>query len=341
MLLKYDDPISKEKYSFDIEFNEVDCCVQIDTDDKLYNEVFSLKNINSKNSFFDSIDIIKKVIIKCIEQEEGFSLIIKKEKTLKLIFTMTTSLDKSIDLYLELLPIRKDVSNSTEIIELKRKLKLMESCISPNFIITDKILTPINSLYEGPICFSSEIYKEIKFSYQYINGSTNQLYDIMSGSHCGTNPSYSKKTINRLHLQDVYDGSRTHLNFRFDGFLNYPFINSEDILFAEMKRLKSTEICFFNCKLSSNLYKFLPKNIKKLYLIDIKVEDDFNEFLSKTINNCKSLKDITIYSDKNKINTVDIDIARPINISLYGAKPTSYNKDRLPKNIKIIVDLTY
>ena len=353
MLFNYSCPLSKETYSFDVVFNELDFSIQVEIDNKLYNEVFTLEEIRSHNNFFDSMDLLKNIIVQSLNKKDGFNMTITTDKTLKLKFVVTTPLSKSIEFLLDILPVRKEISNSSEVMELKRKIKLLESCISNKIILSGKILTPINSAYTGPICFSSEITNDIQISYRHTYiaprvDTRSFIYDILAdngGSVCSNPNSYkfTKLLVHNLYI-GKYTGYLAHTGVintdNHDTFVNYHIIDTKDFLFPEMKRLCSNKIAFYNCELSADLYKYMPSELEKIYLINVCIKDDegYGELLSRLVDKCTELSSIVIYNGIDKVDDIYIDIIskkRTIHLSLYGKKPSSYNKERLSSNIVI------
>lgn len=110
-------------YEFEIKYNPDDLVISCYYHDKLWQDVFIIQEIKKNKPFFDSIDIIKKVIDNSFESKDNFYVTIWfKNKILYLQFIFINEI-KEEKIYFELIPIRKDISSNKEIIDLKRKLK--------------------------------------------------------------------------------------------------------------------------------------------------------------------------------------------------------------------------
>jgi hypothetical protein len=110
-------------YEFEIIYNPDDLIISCYYHDKLWQDVFTIQEIIKDNSFFNSIDIIKKVIDNSFEVKENFYVTVwLNNKILNLQFIFINEIKKE-KIVFELIPIRKDVSSNKEIIDLKRKLK--------------------------------------------------------------------------------------------------------------------------------------------------------------------------------------------------------------------------
>ena len=326
-----------QEMEFDIEFNEMDFVIQVESNECLYNDIFSIVDLKKQNNFFDDMEIIKEMMLKCFNKEDKCSLIIKQEKSLLMVFSINIGLKKNLEMVLELLPIRKDISNSTEIISLKRKVKMLESCISPRFLFHDKYLYPLNLNYDDIICFSPVLGNTIKLSFSYSINNSSSLYDIFSTSV----QSYCHSGVNkeRIYINDIYGNQKSSFynNSSFVKVLNISVTKTTDFLTEELKRSASKKFAFYDIMMPDNLSKYLSKDITTLYFINVNVSGGFNSYLKKLLDQFLLLSSITICQGITPIDSINClkETTRTLNIRLCGKKPYVHEHGTFPTNIKI------
>jgi hypothetical protein len=86
MLIKY--CYNSKEFEFDIEFNMHDFAIQLEIDDHLYNDIFSVIDLKEQNSFFDDMDFIKDIMLKCFYKEDNCSLEIMETKCITLTLVL-------------------------------------------------------------------------------------------------------------------------------------------------------------------------------------------------------------------------------------------------------------
>lgn len=338
MLVKY--LYETQELEFDIEFNESDLIMQVDINDCLYNDVFSVIDLKQQNSFFDDMGVIKEIMLKCFEEEDKCSVKIKQGKSLTMLFSINIGLKKNLEMVLELLPIRKDISNSTEIIALKRKIKMLDQCISPRFLFHEYFLYPLNLNYNDIICFSPILGNTLKLSFV-VN---TELHDIFS--QASVKIGYTNKNtgtqINGVFINDTYGFTINNVFFsnnNFTSVLNLTTTKPMEFLTEELKRGASKKFAFYDVHLPDNLGKYLPLNMTTIYFVNVKVASDFNTYLKKLLDQFSELTSITICQTVTpiKINSINClkDTSRSLTINLCGKKPTIYEGETFPTNVRI------
>ena len=119
-------------YSFNIVFNNDDFIIQIEdtsNDNKLYSNIFTFEEIKIINNYFNKISIIEKLIKYCFDKKENYVLNITNLDIIKLEFIHIDELT-TIELKLDIFPIRKDLSTNSEIISLKKTINNLENKIN-------------------------------------------------------------------------------------------------------------------------------------------------------------------------------------------------------------------
>jgi hypothetical protein len=290
-------------YNFDIIFNSDDFIIQIEdtpNDNKLYSNIFTFEEIKNINNYFNKISIIEKLIKYCFDKKENYVLNIIKLDIIKLEFIHIDELT-TIELKLDIFPIRKDLSTNAEIITLKKHINYLENNIMKiinNFIFHDNLTNPINLSYKGPICLSNinaELinlifviyYNNIPIEYL-INGNIDiiKIYYNMCKSERLTNYETSNVFINVLN------------NYRIK---NYNF----NIIQEHLKLLQSEYIIFYKINITDKIINELNDNIIKIIFVEclINVDNLYNNkindvhFYICTIENMNGFKIMNMISN--------------------------------------------
>jgi hypothetical protein len=317
-------------YNFDIVFNSDDFIIQIEDtsdDNKLYSNIYTFEEIKIINNFFDSIDIIEKLIKYCFDKKENYVLNITNSKIIKLEFIQINELTK-IELKLDIFPIRKDLSTNAEIIELKKninnfekKISILENTINlfniHNFIFNDNLLIPINLSYKDPLCLSK--INLLNINLFYISTIANHVELI------------NNKNKSKISYSDFQSNSISRLSLNSYKLLNYNINNFNN--FSKFKLLQSEYIIFYEINITDEMLNNLNNNITKLIFVKclINVENLYNN----NIINIHFYKCIIKNIDGFKI------INTESNINFYSTPNDNINKSLFSSLVKFNIEDTY
>jgi hypothetical protein len=305
---------SNNTYNFEIVYNSTDIIVQVELDEKLYQDVFLLTDLEKQNNIFKNIKIVERFLTKALTQKptNGYSYKIFLNKKVLVIECVYSNDLEDIKLSLELLPIRKDISCNKEIIDLKKKVKLLENKLSKYNLFFDKIYINPN--------INKYIQKDTKYIV-FSNINTDFLYSNHNfEGYAGSNALYN-------HLgRNPFCGHYTNLHIILNNhrILNNNYLDEE---FLETFTGRNLEVLVFvNQTITENLLMYIPY-VKYLNFVKCNMKDltgiskvDYINLYDCEINNIDNFKNykhnLTINSNKN---------------------PTVFNQAILPSNVKLII----
>ena len=316
-------------YNFDIVFNSDDFIIQIEDtsdDNKLYSNIFTFEEIKIINNYFNKMSIIEKLIKYCFDKKENYVLNITNSNIIKLEFIQINEL-ATIELKLDIFPIRKDLSTNAEIIELKKKINNFENKISilentinlfniHNFIFNDNLLIPINLSYKDPLCLSKINLLNINLFYISTVGNHVELINNKNNS----NISYSEfqsNSVSRLSLN-----SYKLLNYNINNFNN----------FSKFKLLQSEYIIFYEINITDEMLNNLNKDIVKLIFVECLINVD--NLYNNNINNICFFKCTIKNIDGFKI------INKDANMYFYSTPSDNINKSLFSSLVKFDIKST-
>ncbi|ADO67567.1 hypothetical protein crov533 [Cafeteria roenbergensis virus] len=264
-----------------------------------------LEDIKTQNGFFDDMEKVENFINNCLNNQTDFNTDFKKTKTFFLKFTYNNSVGIKMELQFELLPIRKDISNNQEILELKRKIKKLESKISKYSFIDSFYYHP--NLYElipynwhETICFSTVSDKQL-----YLRPDRQHSSPINISHKLTNNTLYSSYNISIINYK-VWD-------------------DTSDLMTSDFKKIKCDTLILY--KLKHIHFENLGDTIKTLILIECTCEN-FNSYENKSIN--KIILSSCVIDNLDNLKNV----STLLNIEIYGSRP-KYNGSSFGSNITI------
>jgi hypothetical protein len=247
-------------YNFDIVFNSDDFIIQIEDtsdDNKLYSNIYTFEEIKIINNFFDSIDIIEKLIKYCFDKKENYVLNITNSKIIKLEFIQINELTK-IELKLDIFPIRKDLSTNSEIISLKKTINNLENKINNleknNINNLKKINTLENitnrfNIYNnyGCVCFSKLDLYTISILYTIDRGIANDFAYIISEQDIKNPKDINEKGVININAMRSNLSAYNHMKYNVvmhnNKILNYNYNIYYDI---DFELLNLSSIIFYD-----------------------------------------------------------------------------------------------
>ena len=294
-------------YSFDIIFNSDDFIIQIENNNKLYSNIFTFEEIKINNNYFNKISIIEKLIKYCFDKKENYILNINNSDIIKLEFIHIDELT-TIELKLDIFPIRKDLSTNTEIIALKKHINYLENNIIKNnlekinkleniinnFIFHDNLINPINLSYKGPICLSNINTELINLVFSIPDANIELLIN--------NNNMNMNMNINILKEYDYKDLK----SFKIPLINKYKIKNYNfDLLQDNFKLLQSQYIIFYKINITDKIINELNNNIIKIIFVEclINVDNLYNNkinelyFYKCTIENMNGFKIMNMISN--------------------------------------------
>jgi hypothetical protein len=231
-------------YLFEFKFNPDDIVVQINKEKKTWQNVYLLDEINKKNPFFDSMEKIKKLIDNCFSKEkENFHFELDYfEKNLQIIFYWTNDFGSN-KLQLLFHPVRKDISVNQEVIDLKKYVRKLENKFK-GFHFNNNLSQPLSYHNNGSMIFSdidlNTIFVKIYPNHYFKIGSNGQISNIQNSS------------------------------FNIDQFMEYSY-NNTTVIDPE-SNFMNEEFSFLSletvglCDLHNQKLKYLPSNVKRLFI---------------------------------------------------------------------------
>jgi hypothetical protein len=309
---------SNNTYNFEIVYNSTDIIVQVELDEKLYQDVFLLTDLEKQNNIFKNIKIVERFLTKALTQKptNGYSYKIFLNKKVLVIECVYSNDLEDIKLSLELLPIRKDISCNKEIIDLKKKVKLLENKLCKYNLFFDKI-------YINP-----NINKYIQKDTKYIVFS-NINTDFLYSNH--KFEGYEGATALYNHLgKNPYDNGYTNLHIILNNhrILNNNYLDEE---FLETFTERNLEVLVFvNQTITENLLMYIPY-VKSLNFVKCNMKD-FTGLLK--------VDNINLYDCE--INNIDNFKNYKHNLIINSNKnPTIFNQAILPSNVKFNCHTSY
>jgi hypothetical protein len=303
---------SNNTYNFEIVYNSTDIIVQVELDEKLYQDVFLLTDLEKQNNIFKNIKIVERFLTKALTKKptNGYSYKIFLNKKVLVIECVYSNDLEDIKLSLELLPIRKDISCNKEIIDLKKKVKLLENKLSNYNLFFDKIyINPNINKYiqkDTKYIVFSNINTDFLYSIHRFEGYTghNALYN-----HLGVNP-YSGHSATNLHII-----LNNHIPLG-DNYLDEEFLETFTGRNLEV-------LVFVNQTITENILMYIPY-VKYLNFVKC------------------NMKDFTGISKVDNINLYDCEINNIDNFKNYkhtltinsNKNPAIFNQAILPSNVK-------
>jgi hypothetical protein len=322
-------------YNFDIVFNSDDFIIQIEDtsdDNKLYSNIYTFEEIKIINNFFDSIDIIEKLIKYCFDKKENYVLNITNSKIIKLEFIQINELTK-IELKLDIFPIRKDLSTNSEIISLKKTINNLENKINNleknNINNLKKINTLENitnrfNIYNnyGCVCFSKLDLYTISILYTIDRGIANDFAYIISEQDIKNPKDINEKgviNINQMRNLSAYNHMKYNVVMHNNKILNYNYNIYYDI---DFKLLNLSSIIFYNIDIIDAEYindkiniKFninkLNDKIKKIIFVNCKINitaskgKKFNKICHIYFYKCNIISIDGLYNTNITIKIID------------------------------------
>jgi hypothetical protein len=299
-----------DNYNIDIEYNTNDIVMQIDYENKIYQDVFLLEYIISKEPFIKTIDIVKKLINSCLTNKPNYNCSLSVDKTLKLNFSFVNDL-QNINIIFELLPIRKDISNNQEIISLKKEINILKKEIDalknninvdiiPNLVPLDTNLiqvemhyyynaylsSPINTKYTQDICFSDihDEYIDLLWCYsctyntsklKFINYEIHEIFDFTQHIDiCGAEHYvFTKQIYHIMTTNNITQGClipNRMTNTFFTETTKYDYLNND------INKLKNINI--YKHKNNKNIHNFTDEkfetitSIRTLYFVNVSLD---------------------------------------------------------------------
>lgn len=321
--------------NIEIKFNVNDIVIQIEDNDKLFQDVFTLDEIKQQNGYFNSMKKVETFINNCLTNKPGFIFNFTRNKTFLVKLNYKNDMAIELDLIFKLLPIRKDISNNQEIISLKKQVKFLQTKIKrynyfDNFYFHDNLCEPVRYSGYDNLCFSNLDEKNPillghyrskmgnnKICTDFLNFTINDVNTSDPHSYL-KNGRYNQKYIN--YYQDI------NRNMIFNCITNYrvidPSINfiTEDFQFIKCKKL-------FFCNVENICLKHIPK-VDELIIINT----DYTNLDDITDSNCPKV--LTLFNCTGmKIDALK-NITQNITINLY-TKNVKYNPALFGSNIKI------
>jgi hypothetical protein len=343
-----------DDYEIEIRYNPNDIIFQVNKNEKLYQDVFVLPDIKKQNGFFDSIEKVKNFIENCFVNETEYYNEIIEKKTLILKLKYDNEMGISLNLDFELLPIRKDISNNQEIIDLKRTVKHLLNKVK-NLSFLEKFYNHENLCdlipYEGyeNMMFSPSdertIYSLVSI-HNYFDGHNRGVNGILNfiDNHMERLNGNFFTEMRKTSFEDIMRllrCSSTSTNFLNKNLFinNFRVIKKSELFTNENFRNIKCKILVFN-ELNNLVFWFLPSCLEKIVLINC----NFDNFKSMRIDSSNYGDDSTTYL-KNLSHVVlcnctfkDLDSFKncknKIKIDIYGNKPI-INKSLFGSNITI------
>jgi len=297
---------SLDNYNFDIIYNSTDIIVQVEYEDKIYQDVFLLSDLEKQSSIFKNIKIVEKFLTKSlIINNNNYKYNIKLNKTLTIECVYSNDLE-DIKLTLELLPIRKDISSNKEIISLKKMVKLLENKLEKYNLFFDKIY--INPNINKPIYKDSKyiLFSDVNFDNLY----TTHWFNDYTHRNCLYNHLAWNPWDNSHHVHISLNNHKVNGDFLDEEFLQ-TFSNNLEVLI------------FVNLIINENILKYIP-NIKYLNFIKCDIKD---------FTGLNTVENINLY--ECNINNIDNfkNYKQPLIINT-NKNPTNFNQAILPSNVK-------
>ena len=328
-------------YNFDIVFNSDDFIIQIEdtpNDNKLYSNIFTFEEIKIINNYFNKMSIIEKLIKYCFDKKENYVLNITNLDIIKLEFIHIDELT-TIELKLDIFPIRKDLSTNAEIITLKKHINYLENNIMKiinNFIFHDNLTNPINISYKGPICLSNinaELINLI-FTIPYDN---QKIIQYLINGNIDIIKIYENIMDNTFQYMNEHGLTNVLINILNQYRIkNYNF----NIIQEHLKLLQSEYIIFYKINITDKIINELNDNIIKIIFVEclINVDNLYNNkindvhFYICTIENMNGFKIMNMISNIYFYCTPDNNINKNLFSSL-----VNFTNNYINSNASIIL----
>lgn len=328
--------------NIEIKFNVNDIVIQIEDNDKLFQDVFTLDEIKQQNGYFNSIKKVETFINNCLTNKPGFTFNFTRNKTFLVKLNYRNDMAIELDLNFELLPIRKDISNNQEIISLKKQVKFLQAKIKrynyfDNFYFHENLCEPVRYIRYENLCFSDLDEKNPVLLGEYHSRKDKQRYCIDFfdfKANTGNDGSIQSKLYNgrynepyMAHIERIKNDITDIMNYKsFNCITNYRVIDDEINFITKDFELIECDKLFF-CNVINICLKHIPK-VNELIIIngDLDNLDDITDYNCPnilTLFNCQGIK---IDALKN--------ITENITINLY-TRGINYNPALFGSNITI------
>lgn len=304
--------ISDNQY-IDIQFNQIDIVIQLEYNNKIYQDTILIDEIKSQNPFFKNIQITEKFIVNCLNKNKRYLYKFSIDNKFNIKFTYINDL-QNLDLEFNIPPIRQDISNNIQFIKLKKLVNQYNKELESfrwinNFYYNDNLQDIININNDEPIMFSNynenylDAFLDIYYNHEH------SYYDILSHKF-NNNGIYSSglygqriNDINQIENKTLtlYHDPREY-TYSYGGPMKYTRINkirnykyydkNVNFMTEKFKQLKTLKLVLVDFDYDIIELNNLPLNLEGLIFVNSKFD---NDKLNLIVNLVK-LKEISFYN---------------------------------------------